>query len=179
MIKPMEGGFSMKTSMKLFVIIALVMVIGFLTGCTTTNLKSNLGGEYNMIPIARKDFTILGLVNVTATENLIVAPLHLSRDITGERVTFDLLLQEAKRLYPDVSDIINVRIDRIDNSRTSLFHFFTGYNKTVQYLGNAIAVKYTTAVDSNGPGESRTLGGGYSGVSGRGFFGFLNGFFGN
>ena len=131
-----------------------------------------------MIPLAGKDFNILGLVTVTATENVKVAPLYLAKEITGERVTFDLLLQEAKKLYPDLSDIINVRIDRIDQSRTSLFDFITGYDRTIQYIGNAIVVKYTTAVEGSGPGGYGNLpsGGNFNAFSGsRGGFSGLFG----
>jgi hypothetical protein len=147
----------MKKSIIFFRVIPVLATIGILMGCTSTNLKTNSGGEYNMIPLAGKDFNILGLVTVTATEKINVAPLYLAMEITGERVTFDLLLQEAKKLYPDLSDIINVRIDRVDQSRTSLFDFFTGYDRTIQYLGNAIAVKYTNAVEGSGPGAYGNL----------------------
>jgi len=121
----------MKRLIRFFGIISVVAVIGLLAGCTTTDLKSNLIGEYNLIPkIASKDFDVLGLVSVTATEKITVTPFGLTKEITGERVTFDLLLQEAKNLYPDVSDIINVRIDRIDQSKTSVFDFLMGYTRT-------------------------------------------------
>jgi len=162
--------------MKFFRIVSVLALIGILMGCTSTDLKTNSGGEYNMIPLAGKDFVILGLVTVTATEKIKVAPLYLAKEITGERITFDLLLQEAKKLYPDLSDIINVRIDRVDQSRTSLFDFFIGYDRTIQYLGNAIAVKYTTAVESSGPGGYGNLpsGGNINAFTGSrgGFFGF-------
>jgi len=168
----------MKKSMKFFGIIAVVVVIGFLAGCTTTNLKSNLAGEYNMIPkIAGKDFNVIGLVSVSATEKTVVTPLHLTKDITGERVTFDLLLQEAKKLYPDVSDIINVRIDRVDQSKRSVFDFFTGYDRTIQYFGNALAVKYTTALEEvRDPLKGKT-GQLPDGESGGGLLGALGGLF--
>jgi len=158
----------MKNTFKLLWIMALLAVIGLLMGCTTTtDLKSNMIGEYNMIPkIASKDFNVIGLVSVTATENLIVTSLGMTKEITGERVTFDLLLKEAKRLYPDVSDIINVRIDRVDQSKRSIIDFLTGYNRTIIYYGNALAVKYTTALEDNLPGKSGKLPSGDGGLLG-------------
>ena len=126
-----------------------MLAFGFmLAGCTSTDVKSNVAGEYNLIPkIASKDFIALGLVSVTATESVIISPFHFTKDVSGERVTFDLLLREARRLYPETSDIINVRIDRIDQSRTTLVDFFTGSSRTVKYIGNALAIQYTDALE--------------------------------
>jgi len=158
----------MKRSIRFIGLIVIVAAIGFLMGCTTTtDLKSNMIGEYNMIPkIASKDFSPIGVVSVTATEKLVVTPFGMTKEITGERVTFDLLLKEAKRLYPDVSDIINVRIDRVDQSKRSIIDFFTGYDRTITYYGNALAVKYTTAIEDNLSGKSGKLPSGDGGLFG-------------
>jgi len=126
----------------------LVLVFAFLvTGCTTTNLKTNIAGEYNMIPkIASKDFVVLGLVSVNTSVVESTSAFRLNSSVEGERITFDRLLQEARRLYPDVSDIINVRVDRVVRGKTSLLDFFTGSSRTVEYLGNALAIRYTGAL---------------------------------
>ena len=119
-----------------------------LAGCTSTDVKYNLSGSYNAIPkIASKDFIPLGLVSVTAIETEIISPFHFMKDWSGEGVTFDMLLQEAKRLYPETSDIINIRIDRIFQSRTTLVDFFTGSTRTWKDIGNALAIKYTDALE--------------------------------
>jgi len=119
-----------------------------LTGCTTTDVKSNVVGDYNLIPkIASKDFTALGLVSVSAIEALTYSPFHLAKEMSGEKITFDLFLQEARRLYPETSDIINIRIDRIDQSKTTFFDFIIGSTKIVKYIGNALAVKYTDSLE--------------------------------
>ena len=126
----------------------LALVLAFVAlGCTSTNVKSAFVGEYNMIPkIAGKDFVVLGHVSVSATEEINVSPLRFRTEHKGERVTFDLLLQEAIRLYPEVTDIINVRIDRIVQGDTSPLDFFIGSHQNVRYIGNALAVMYTDAL---------------------------------
>ena len=134
---------------KLLGIAALAVVIGFMTvGCKTTDLKNNMHGEYNMIPkIAGKDFDVLGIVSTKTMETVHISFLSLETKTTGERVNFDLLLQEAKKLYPGVSDIINVRIDRIEKGTKSPFTWLIGGTTTIEYFGNAIAIKYTSALD--------------------------------
>jgi hypothetical protein len=161
----------------------ITAIFGMLVaGCTTTDFKANMVGEYNLIPkIAGKDFVVLGLVSVTATETTTVSAFHISTKRTGEQITFDLLLREAKRLYPDVSDIINVRIDRVDQSRTSIFDFLIGYTRTVKYLGNAIAIQYTTALEEvRGPleGSSGTLPGAHQDRKKGGIIGAIGGILG-
>jgi len=119
-----------------------------LAGCTSTDMKSNVTGEYNHITkISSKDFVSLGLISVIATETEIIYPFHFVKETLGEKVTFDLLLQEARRLYPETSDIINIRIDRVDQSKRTLFDFLIGSTKTAKYIGNALAIRYTDALE--------------------------------
>ena len=126
---------------------ALVFAL-LLSGCTSTDMKSNVAGEYSLITkISSKDFVPLGFVSVSATETVIISPLHFTKERLGERVTFDLLIQEARRLYPEASDIINIRIDRVDQSKTTLIDFFIGSTRSVKYIGNALAIKYTDALE--------------------------------
>jgi hypothetical protein len=144
-----------------FIVIMLcaMAVLGFLlAGCTSTDIKSNVAGEYSLITkIASKDFIPLGFISVTATETVIISPLHFTKEMLGERVTFDLLLKEAMRLYPETSDIINIRIDRIDQNKTTLVDFFIGSTRTVKYIGNALAIKYTDALEEvREPSGART-----------------------
>jgi len=119
-----------------------------LVGCTSTDVKSNVVGDYNLIPkIASKDFVALGLVSVSTIEMEIISPFHFTTEKSGEKITFDLFLQEARRLYPETTDIINVRIDRIDQNKKTIFDFFIGSNRTVKYIGNALAIKYTDSLE--------------------------------
>jgi hypothetical protein len=131
-------------------VVVVVMAAALSTvSCKSVDVKSNAVGEYNLIPkIAGKDFVVLGLVSVNAEVSTKVSPLYLSKTLQGEQVTFDLLLQKAKELYPEVSDIINVRIDKVEQLKTRAFwlRWLTGYQKTDKYVGNALAVKYTDAL---------------------------------
>jgi len=163
--------FIMKNTFKLLGIIALAAIIGFTAvSCTTTDLKNTMHGEYNMIPkIAGKDFDSLGLVSTKTTETVVVSFLSFNTTITGERVNYDLLLQEAKKLYPEVTDIINVRIDKVYKGTNSPFFWLTGGTTTVDYYGNALAIKYTKALDEArdplGGRNDRIPGGGAGGTS--------------
>ena len=144
-----------------FVVIMLCVMSAFgfmFVGCTSTDIKSNVAGEYSLITkIASKDFIPLGFVSVSATETVIISPLYFTKEMLGEKVTFDLLLQEARRLYPETSDIINIRIDRVDQRKTTLVDFFIGSTRTVKYLGNGLAIKYTDALEEViAPSRART-----------------------
>jgi hypothetical protein len=119
-----------------------------LVGCTSTDVKSNVAGDYNLIPkIASKDFAALGIVSVSTIEMEIISPFHFTTEKSGEKITYDLFLQEARRLYPETSDIINVRIDRIDQNKKTFFDFLIGSTRIVKYIGNALAIKYTDSLE--------------------------------
>jgi len=139
----------MKSFTKLFRVIALIAVIGVAAvGCTTIDLKTNMDGEYNKIPkIAGKDFDILGHITVNTTETIVVSALSLETTVSGERITYDLMLQEAKKSYPGFSDIINIRIDKIEKGKKGPFFWLTGGTTTYDYIGNALAIRYTKALD--------------------------------
>ena len=139
--------------------LCVALAFGFaLVGCTSTDMKSNVDGEYSLITkISSKDFVPLGFVTVNATETLIISPFHFTKELSGEKVTFDLILQEARNLYPETSDIINIRIDRIDQVKTTFFDFLIGSTKTVRYIGNGLAIKYTNALEEvREPSGART-----------------------
>ena len=119
-----------------------------LVSCTSTDVKSNVVGDYNLIPkIASKDFVALGLVSISTIEMEIISPFHFITEKSGEKITYDLFLQEARVLYPETSDIINVRIDRVDQNRKTLFDFIIGSTRIVKYIGNALAIKYTNSLE--------------------------------
>jgi len=128
-------------------ILCAALIIAF-TGCTSTDVKSNVVGDYNLIPkIASKDFVALGLVTVSTIEMEIIYPFHFVTQRSGEKITYDLFLQEARVLYPETSDIINVRIDRVDQNRKTFFDFIIGSTRIVKYIGNALAIKYTDSIE--------------------------------
>jgi hypothetical protein len=124
-----------------------VLALAF-AGCTSTDVKSNVVGDYNLIPkIASKDFVALGLVSISTIEMEIISPFHFITEKSGEKITYDLFLQEARVLYPETSDIINVRIDRVDQNRKTFFDFIIGSTRIVKYIGNALAIKYTDSLE--------------------------------
>jgi hypothetical protein len=142
--------------------LCLILAFAFTAaGCKTTDVKSGMVGEYNLIPkISSKDFDVLGFVTVETHETIVKSPLYLTAIHTGEIITYDLLLREALRLYPDVSDIINIRIDRNDQGKTTPFDWLLGTTKTIRYIGNALAIKYTVALEETReplPGRNRAL----------------------
>jgi len=133
--------------------VAVVVMAAALTlaGCASTDFKSPSMGSINIATIATKDYEVLGLVSVESEDVKTVSPLGIIHKHVGSKVTYDLLLQEAKKQFPDASDIVNVRIDKYDNSKWHVFAFFTGTKKTIKYVGNALAIRYTTGITSETP----------------------------
>ncbi|MDR1802951.1 MAG: hypothetical protein LBQ94_05035, partial [Treponema sp.] len=61
-----------------------VLALAF-AGCTSTDVKSNVVGDYNLIPkIASKDFVALGLVSISTIEMEIISPFHFVTEKSGE-----------------------------------------------------------------------------------------------
>jgi hypothetical protein len=85
-----------------------------------------------------------------------------------------MLLEEAKNLYPNTVEIVNVRIDKYEQNKHTLIDFFTGYTETVTYTGNALAIRYTNTVTGAAAGNGANgLGGANSRGDSGGLFGFL------
>jgi hypothetical protein len=150
------------TMKKMFLGMLCMLLVFAFVGCTTSvDVKSNFAGEYNMIPkIAGKDFTVLGIVSLNTKEEYRVSPFSFTKRSEGERVTFDALMKEARSRYPNVSDIINVRIDVVNKSSKNTFDFFTGSTSTVEYYANALAIQYTSALPEGErpiPGQSSSV----------------------
>ncbi|MCL2209397.1 MAG: hypothetical protein FWC19_04715 [Treponema sp.] len=167
--------------------LCVLLVFGFITvSCTTSvDVKSNLAGEYNMIPkIAGKDFIILGHVNIKTQVEYSVSPFRFVTKTEGERVTFDTLINEARRLYPNASDIINVRIDTVDKSSSIspfFIEFFTGKHSTIEYYANALVIQYTTSLpegESPISGDTGTIPSGTTSGEKKGFLNSIFGVFG-
>jgi len=130
-------------STRLPLLIAVILLAASLSSCTTSNLTTNKTGWSDYAGIAIKDFTVVGHVRVESEEVTVVSPLRINTSHTGGKVTYDMLLAAAKKAGGD--DIINVRIDSVGDSKRSLFDMFTGYTAKRTYIGNALAIKYTTA----------------------------------
>jgi hypothetical protein len=153
--------------------LALAFVV---TGCSTTDITTNETGLYNLAPIAVKDYEILGAVNLEAKEVYTKGLFGWTESTTGNKVTFGLLLEEAKKQYPNTTDIINVRIDKLDrNSRNKVLDNIVGYTATYVYTGTALAVRYTTAITgaSSQIGSTLPQGSSFGGDAAGGLFGLL------
>jgi hypothetical protein len=132
-----------------------------LAACSTTNLASNRTGWSDYAAIAIKDYVVIGTVRVESEEVTQRGFLGIANSHTGSQVTYDVLLQEAKKLGAD--DIINVRIDRTDKSVHGIFDWLVGYTERYAYAVNALAVKYTQAVAAHfaeGAARPSGMGGG-------------------
>jgi len=125
-----------------------VLVAAVLLGaCTTTNLGNNKTGWSDYATIAIKDYTVVGIVRVTSEEIKKRSIFGFVDSHKGSQITYDMLIKEAKALGAD--DIINVRIDRADESvHIPILEWLIGYTEKYSYIGNALAIKYKDAQSS-------------------------------
>ena len=127
--------------------------------CTTTDLASNRTGWSDYSTITVKDYEPVGIVHVVSEEITRRGFLNIAYYHTGSRITYDLLITEAKKLGAD--DVINIRIDRTDKSYHGIFDWFVGSTEKCTYNANALAIKYTHAVSGYfAPDDDRSLGAG-------------------
>lgn len=134
----------MKSNVRTAVRLAVVALVLVLASCTTTDLTTNKTGWSDYGTIAIKDYTTVGHVRVSSSETKTVGFLRLTASTEGSKITYDMLLAEAKKLGAD--DIINVRIDeQTRGTRNLILDNIIGYTQTTDYVGNALAIKYTTA----------------------------------
>lgn len=132
----------------------------FLGACTTTNIASNRTGWSDYATITTKDFEAVGIVRVTSREILVRSMFGIVSSHKGSQITYDMLIGEAKALGGD--DIINVRIDRVDETRHSTvaaFEWLFGCTEKYSYTGTALAIRYKDAVpDQERPGHAADSG---------------------
>jgi uncharacterized protein YbjQ (UPF0145 family) len=122
-----------------------------LIGCKTTEMAVNKTGWSDYASIVTKDFTTVGLIRVQSTEITKRGFLGFTHEHKGSTITYDALIAEARNLGAD--DIINVRIDRTDKSVHTIFDWLVGYTETVEYVGNALAIKYGATEPRMTPGK--------------------------
>jgi hypothetical protein len=137
--------------------LAAVMAAALLLGaCTTTNLGSNKTGWSDYATITTKDYAPVGIVRVTSVEIKKRGFLGVVSSHSGSQITYDMLIMEAKAL--DADDIINVRIDRVDESVHSTIPaiaWIFGYTEKYSYTGTALAIKYKDAAPDS-PRDTQT-----------------------
>lgn len=122
------------------VVLAIMMLV---CSCSTTDLTTNQVGWSNYSDIVVKDYDVVGVVTVESTETIKVGFLSLTSEVTGSRVTYADLMKKAVEIGAD--DIINVRIDKKDNLKTTPFDFLLGSTKTYTYIATGTAIKYKDA----------------------------------
>jgi hypothetical protein len=131
--------------MKNSIFIAILAVIA-LASCISTDYTANMMGASDYATVAVKDFVTLGIITVRATETHYSSPFGFKKQIEGSKVTYSDLMQEAAKLEAD--DIINVRIDMNANYTKGAFDWLTGWYRTYNHTGTALAIKYTDKLAS-------------------------------
>jgi hypothetical protein len=101
-----------------------------------------------VVPAPVKDFESKGIIFVESKVTIDINGEH-----NGSEITYEMLMKEAQKL--DADDIINVRIDEIED-HTTLDKFsyesdiFAGRQyiaKTYIYKATALAIKYTKTLE--------------------------------
>jgi uncharacterized protein YbjQ (UPF0145 family) len=127
-------------------LVAALVAAALLGACTTTNVASNRTGWSEYATIATKDYVTVGMVRATSEETTKRSILGIVTSHTGSQITYDMLIGEAKALGAD--DIINVRIDRVDqtvHSTLPAIEWLIGFTETYSYTGTALAISYRDA----------------------------------
>ena len=132
--------------MKKLVYIIVIAGLAF-ASCTTTDFTANVTGASDLSTVVVKDFVTLGIVTVRAQEVHRSSPFGFIRSVEGSKITFADLMQEAAKLEAD--DIINVRIDVHTNYVRGAFEWFTGWTRTFNYTGTALAIRYTDRLETD------------------------------
>ena len=130
---------------KKWIAVLVVLVSVLAASCSSVDVTTNKVGWSDYTAISAKDFDIVGVIFLESKVERVVSPLFLKREKKGSEITYAMLMQEAVKMKAD--DIINVRIDSRDESTTSLFDFFTGYNKSTMYYATAMAIRYKDMKD--------------------------------
>lgn len=136
--------------MKKFITILLISLFALtFFSCSTTDLATNEVGWSDYVDLVVKDFDVVGVIAIESTETIETGVFNLTKSVTGSRITYADLMKKASELGAD--DVINVRIDKKDNSETSPLDFFTGSTKIYTYIATGTAIKYKDAeLDSYG-----------------------------
>ena len=136
----------MRKFVRLVLVAAVTVLIIVFSACTTNNFTANLSGTSDYSTVAVKDFVTLGIITVRSSEIHHSKPFGFSKGIEGSKITFADLMQEAAKLEAD--DIINVRIDMHANYKKGAFGWLTGWTRTFNYTGTALAIKYTDMLET-------------------------------
>ena len=174
----------------ILVLLSVFVLVG--VGCTTHHASITGGADtqaaFARVNVPAKDFTSVGLV--FAQTEVEIRRNRDSRTLSGDVITYNMLMQEAARLGAHA--IVNVTIDRVIEERGEIRRIGfivlqdTGITRET-WKGNALAIRYTDKLVEvraqgehiregaivGGLGAARGDGGGFFG--GGGFFSRLFG----
>jgi uncharacterized protein YbjQ (UPF0145 family) len=97
--------------------------------------------------LAVKDYETKGIIIVKSNEKI-----DAMKRRTGSRITYEMLMEEARKLGAD--DVINVRVDV-----SRVVNFDRGREEVYTYTATALAIKYTEAKDVIAQQHFQGLGG--------------------
>jgi len=125
--------------------IAIVVIIGFsFTACAnkprTVDYSYPHIGVTNNSSIVIKDYVSLGIISVKSKEVIDGDGNH-----TGSKITYEMLMLEAKKLGAD--DVINIRTDI--NQVVDYSVDRKPIRTTFNYTATALAIKFTNASAAN------------------------------
>lgn len=126
--------------MKKCMFVLLVLTAMVLAGCKTTNLTTNKVGWSDYTTVTIKDFDVVGVITLESEVTKTVTPFGFSSTLEGSEITYAMLMEKAVEKKGD--DIINVRIDKHDDSKTTLFDRIIGYTKKTKYIATALVIRY-------------------------------------
>lgn len=134
--------------MKKIFIVSISLSFLFIIGCATTEqnfsdstFESHESGSYNNISVPIKDFTIMGPIFVEST-----VTIEKNGVKNGSEITSYMLIKEAQKL--DADDVINVKIDKIENIKKETIwrkdkkQKMVVTIKIITYKATALAIKY-------------------------------------
>jgi hypothetical protein len=126
--------------MKKCMFVLLVLTAMVLSGCRTTNLTTNKVGWSDYTTVTIKDFDVVGVITLESEVTKTVTPFGFSSTLEGSEITYAMLMEKAVEKKGD--DIMNVRIDKHDDSKTTLFDRIIGYTKKTKYIATALVIRY-------------------------------------
>ena len=126
-------------------IIAVLPALFALAGCVSVDYTASLAGKFDTAGAAVKNFIVIGTVSVEASETHSASPFGIVKKVEGAKITYNDLMIEAALMNAD--DIIDVRIDKNTNGKTTFIDWLKGWKRTFTYTGKAIAVQYAESQD--------------------------------
>ncbi len=131
---------------KLFLVMMALTATLILSSCKSIDMSTNQVGWSNYSSLATKDYDIVGIIYLESTETIKTSFLCINTTKTGSRITYSDLMKKAEEM--GANDVINVRVDRKTESKSSPLDFITGSNKTYKYLCTATAIRYKEPASS-------------------------------